>query len=449
MDAAAGGGAGTDDEVERPSGPPGPDSLTARVGDLCRQMTDHPSVDGAGCLLLDADGALRTVAVSGVLARSLAAAEELTDDGPCHDALGLGREAVGPVELTSWPHLATLLAGGPLRTVVTAPVTREHTGIGVFFVVSEREHPGSDRSLAAAIGSVAARIADAVGMELDVALEAVADDPDELDDEVVRELAHWLANRSKLEQAVDLIGRQTGSSTNRSGRRLRQLAQAMDVPAVIIAQRIVTQGRLPHPHEFLADASERSHREELARLALSDPLTGLANRVLLLDRLEHAVWRSHRGAGRPAVLFIDLDGFKLVNDMLGHDIGDHVLRTAAARIQASVRPQDTVGRMGGDEFAVVCEAVDGAPTAVAIARRIASAVEEPITLEQSSGHRARALPASASVGASIGVAVAAPGQSAKDVLRSADAAMYRSKSGSACITVCDDPTPSHRRGTPG
>jgi diguanylate cyclase (GGDEF)-like protein len=448
MDAAASGGAGTDHEVERSSPPSGPESLTERIGELCRQMTDHPSVDGAGCLLLDADGALRTTAVSGVLARSLAAAEELTDDGPCHDALRLGRDAVEPVELTSWPHLTALLAGRPLRTVVTAPVTRERTGIGMFFVVSEREHPWSDRSLAA-VGSVAARIAELVGRELDVTLEAAADDRDELDDEVVRELAQGLANRSKLEQAVDLIGRQTGSSTIRSGRRLRQLAQAMDVPAITIAQRIVTQGRLPHPHEFLADASERSHREELARLALSDPLTGLANRVLLLDRLEHAVWRSDRGAGRPAVLFIDLDGFKLVNDLFGHDIGDHVLRTAAARIQASVRPQDTVGRMGGDEFAVVCEAVDGAPTAVAIARRIAKAVEEPIVLEQFAGRRTRALPASASVGASIGVAVAAPGQSAEDVLRAADAAMYRSKSGSTCITVCDDPAPSHRRDTPG
>ena len=417
----------------------------ARLDAACRETADRPGIEGIGCLLLDADGALRSVATTDTLARSLAAAEETTGEGPGHESLNRPRAVLGPSEPGAWPRLVDVLASSPIGSMMAAPVLCGPSPAGVVVAVSTRTGAWSDETLTA-VRSLGERLGGAIEVVLrdgrDPARGGIGDDRNA---EVLGQLAAGLDNRHELDRAVDLIARQTGASPPRAGWRLRQLATGMDVPALTIARRIITHGRLPHPHEFLADASERSHREELARLALSDPLTGLANRVLLLDRLEHAVWRSQRGRDRPAVLYIDLDGFKLVNDTLGHDIGDHVLRTAASRIQASVRPQDTVGRMGGDEFAVVCEAVDGTPTAVAIARRIAGALEEPISLDELHGSHARSLPPTPTVGASIGIAVAEPGQPAEDLLRAADAAMYRSKLGPGHITVHELPVSGARR----
>ncbi len=422
----------------------------ARLDAACRDTADRPGIEGIGCLLLDADGALRTVAATDTLARSLASAEESTGEGPGHEQLARPQAMLGPSEPGVWPRLAGLLASSPIGSMMASPVVCGPAPAGVVVAVSRRTGAWSDETLTA-VRSLAEQLGGAVEAVLrDGRRAPTRGDPgDHRDAEVLGQLAAGLENRHELDRAVGLIARQTGASPPRAGWRLRQLATGMDVPALTIARRIITHGGLPHPHEFLTDASERSHREELARLALSDPLTGLANRVLLLDRLEHAVWRSQRGRDRPAVLYIDLDGFKLVNDTLGHDIGDHVLRTAASRIQASVRPQDTVGRMGGDEFAVVCEAVDGTPTAVAIARRIAGALEEPIPLDELGGSRARSLPAAPTVGASIGIAVAEPGQPAEDLLRAADAAMYRSKLGPGHITVHDLPASRPRRSGSG
>jgi diguanylate cyclase (GGDEF)-like protein len=445
MDVAPSDGAdlnGGDGASPSRSEPPG---LLAGVEAACQRAAEQVGIDGAGCLLLDADGALQAVCTTDAATRSLTTAEASLGEGPGHETLARGGELLGPTSLRPWPRLAALLADSSIETVVAAPVVRGSAPVGAVVAVAEQASPWSDEAVDATRA-----LADHVCGLLDEALSGAhrerrhADpevDPDhaggDRDTEVIEQLLTALDNRHELDRAGSLIARQTGTSMLRARWRLRQLAEGMDVPALSIARRIIAHGRLPHPHEFLADASERSHREELARLALTDPLTGLVNRVLLLDRLEHAVWRSQRGRDRPAVLYIDLDGFKLVNDTLGHDIGDHVLRTAAARIQASVRPQDTVGRMGGDEFAVICEAVEGTPSAVSIARRIARAVEEPITLDELRGSRSRSLPATPTVGASIGIAVAAPGQSAEDVLRSADAAMYRSKLGPGHITVQD------------
>jgi diguanylate cyclase (GGDEF)-like protein len=475
MDVAATGDADGDNELD--DLPNAARGLIARIDEACRGTTAQPDIAGAGCLLLDADGALNSICATGAAARALAAAEEVTGEGPLHEALMRARATLDPVTLdpttpdpatpdpttpdpttpTSWPQLARLLAASPIASVVAMPVMCGPAPVGVVFATSPHARAWADEAVDA-VRSLADHVGRSVDVELRREGERSAAGPDhEGDDEgedgddaqMVGQLVAGLDARHELDQVVNIIARQTGDSALRSARRLRQLAAGMDVPALTIARRIVEHGRLPHPHEFLADASERSHREELARLALTDPLTGLANRVLLLDRLEHAVWRSQRGRDRPAVLYIDLDGFKLVNDTLGHAIGDHVLRTSAARILASVRPQDTVGRMGGDEFAVVCEAVEGTQTALAIARRIARAVEQPITLDELAGSRTSPLPTTADVGASIGIAVAQPGQPADDVLRAADAAMYRSKLGPGHITVHDHPAAGRRRSNSG
>ena len=111
--------------------------------------------------------------------------------------------------------------------------------------------------------------------------------------------------------------------------------------------------------------------------ALHDSLTGLANRTLCRDRILHALAMSEREGGNAAVLFVDVDNFKRVNDVFGHAAGDELLIALAQRMVATVRPADTVARLGGDEFVVVCESVDER-TALALGWRVAAAVQEPI-----------------------------------------------------------------------
>ncbi|HEY4824138.1 MAG TPA: GGDEF domain-containing protein, partial [Solirubrobacteraceae bacterium] len=165
----------------------------------------------------------------------------------------------------------------------------------------------------------------------------------------------------------------------------------------------------------LASALARQRTEQRMRHeALHDPLTGLANRTLLRDRLEHAIARSERERSATAVLFIDLDNFKNVNDSHGHAAGDAVLVESAKRLQGAVRPGDTVARMGGDEFVALCEHVD-AESALAVARRLQEALRPSFTAGDVE-HR---------LSASIGVALG--DREPERLLGDADAASYRAK----------------------
>jgi diguanylate cyclase (GGDEF)-like protein/PAS domain S-box-containing protein len=157
--------------------------------------------------------------------------------------------------------------------------------------------------------------------------------------------------------------------------------------------------------------------QRLTDLSLQDPLTGLANRVLFADRLEHAVERSRRTKERIAVLFVDLDRFKGVNDSLGHAAGDELLRQAARRMRRAVRPADTIARLGGDEFTVLCEDLGAINDAGWVADRLSDSLERPFDL----------FGTETSIGVSIGIAVADAHDSAETVLAKADAAMYRTK----------------------
>jgi diguanylate cyclase (GGDEF)-like protein len=172
-------------------------------------------------------------------------------------------------------------------------------------------------------------------------------------------------------------------------------------------------------------------QEALAHQAHHDPLTGLPNRSLFLDRLDHALSRLGRRSGRLAVLFMDLDGFKVINDSLGHDAGDRLLIGLAERLGDTVREADTVARFGGDEFAILCTDLDDETTAVLLAERIAEELAHPFPMEEEGEYV---------VSASIGIAVASPDlapTTAADLLRDADLAMYRAKERGAGHAIFD------------
>ena len=241
-------------------------------------------------------------------------------------------------------------------------------------------------------------------------------------DEVEGTRFGWLlteADRSRLDQLVAGDG---GGSTDahtfecslvhRDGTSLRFEVQHTDLLQDEHVGGIVLNGR---------DVSERkAFEEQLAHQAFHDPVTNLANRALFSDRVEHALMRSQRGFPDIAIVFIDLDDFKTVNDSLGHAAGDHVLQEVARRLQIAVRPTDTVARFGGDEFAVLLESVNDSAQAADAAARILHALEIPLEIDGK-----QVFPR-----ASIGICLVDrenESPEAAELLRNADVAMYMAK----------------------
>ena len=185
---------------------------------------------------------------------------------------------------------------------------------------------------------------------------------------------------------------------------------AFDARAVELATMLAGEAAMALENARLYD--------EIRHQALHDGLTGLANRVLFRDRVGHAVERARRSGGLLALLFIDLDDFKILNDNHGHARGDEVLAAVAGRLDGVLRPADTAARLGGDEFAVLLEDVEDEADALAVATRIAESLRQPVALAD----------ATIRVAASIGVAIGSGGaESADDLLRNADVAMYAAK----------------------
>jgi diguanylate cyclase (GGDEF)-like protein len=167
-------------------------------------------------------------------------------------------------------------------------------------------------------------------------------------------------------------------------------------------------------------ATDRKQIDELSRQAFHDSLTDLPNRSLFADRLGHALARTRRGNRAVAVLLLDLDGFKEINDNYGHEAGDKVLIAVAQRLRGCLRPGDTVARLGGDEFTILLEDIASVSEATRVAERIESSLQTPFVVE---GHETR-------VTTSIGIALNEPGHGdPSTLLRNADAAMYRAKHG--------------------
>jgi diguanylate cyclase (GGDEF)-like protein/PAS domain S-box-containing protein len=186
-----------------------------------------------------------------------------------------------------------------------------------------------------------------------------------------------------------------------------------------LSKIVDANGRLEHYVSVFNDITDYWRRdEEVRRLAFHDALTDLPNRALLTERLTQLLAMAQREKRNLAVLFMDLDGFKHVNDTLGHEVGDHVLIAAARHLQALVRAADTVARVGGDEFVVVLDNPQDNDEVALIATRIIDQVNEPLTIN---GRTVQ-------VGTSIGIAIhPTAGRTVDELVRSADAAMYAAK----------------------
>ncbi len=192
-----------------------------------------------------------------------------------------------------------------------------------------------------------------------------------------------------------------------------------NVSGIVLNGRDISQRKL-------AERDNEALQEQLAHQAFHDPLTGLANRALLKERLQHALARVARSREPLAVMFIDLDEFKAVNDSMGHDAGDEVLKAVADRLRGSLRPADTIARLGGDEFAILLEGMLNASEAPRVAERVIRTFGTPFELD---GHPV-------SIGASIGLALKDGKEDTDELLGNADVAMYAAKArGRGCYEV--------------
>ncbi len=177
-------------------------------------------------------------------------------------------------------------------------------------------------------------------------------------------------------------------------------------------------------------AVERTRAEAtMAHRALHDPLTGLPNRLLFIDRLALALARSGRSSGSVAVLFLDLDHFKAINDSLGHEAGDELLVHVARRVEGALRPADSVARFGGDEFTILCDAVEHERDAAIIGERVLAALARPFPLGEGE----------VALGGSLGLALGGQESTPEGLVRNADIAMYRAKErGGSCYELYDE-----------
>ena len=246
------------------------------------------------------------------------------------------------------------------------------------------------------------------------------------------ELVHPDERPDVLRSFTDLAGEPCGSSMKLECRVRHDRGEFKDLE--ITATNLLEDPNIEGVVLNARDISQRKEAErdnealhaQLEHQAFHDPLTGVANRALLRGRLEHAIARVTRSKEPLAVLFIDLDEFKAVNDSMGHDAGDELLKAVAERLMESVRPADTIARLGGDEFAILLEGMISGGEAPRVAERVIRTFTRPFEL---AGHPV-------SIGASIGLAMKDANEGTEELLGNADVAMYAAKArGRGCYEV--------------
>jgi diguanylate cyclase (GGDEF)-like protein/PAS domain S-box-containing protein len=283
--------------------------------------------------------------------------------------------------------------------------------------------PPADRRSAFTNAPMGIALTTPAGVMVDVnpALTAMVGRPaEELHGRSVLDLVHPEALSAAREAHVSLTT-QPDRPMRHETRLIRR--DGSEVPVQITASWVpeTDDGQDAHLVLIIEDITERKALEaQLVHRSLHDPLTGLPNRLLFHDRLRHALDRGHRESTPTCVLVIDLDGFKVINDELGHPMGDRVLVSFADRLRSVLRASDTAARLGGDEFSIVCENTERAD-AQALADRLRTSVTEPLELGE----------VRVPVGISIGIGTAPGGEDPHDVyervVRAADDDMYADK----------------------
>lgn len=248
--------------------------------------------------------------------------------------------------------------------------------------------------------------------------------------EVIGRNLHELLVPANSRAAIEAeFAKLVGSTLEQEGRRTMEMlalrSSGEEFPIELSASALSHRGRW-HAIVIVRDISERKKAEEqIRRLAYYDTLTHLPNRRLLLDRLEHALTQSCRHGYAMALMFIDLDGFKLINDTLGHDVGDELLQEVALRLTSAVRAGDTVSRHGGDEFVVILEQIDTPRDSAKVAEKLITCLQQPIQVRQ------HALCVTASIGITLYQGrpedAFAEAVTANDLMKQADMAMYDAK----------------------
>jgi diguanylate cyclase (GGDEF)-like protein/PAS domain S-box-containing protein len=235
--------------------------------------------------------------------------------------------------------------------------------------------------------------------------------PDDLVDEVA-EVLDRIAAGARLEHYET-------ARMHKSGRRIDvsvSVSPILDADGAVVAASSISR-----------DITGRKHVERMINhLAFHDGLTGLANRTLMRDRLQNALARSRRTGGFVAVIYLDLDDFKAVNDRLGHAAGDRLLQLVASRLQPMLRPDDTLARLGGDEFVAVSDRVPDEHAALAIADRLSAALYAPFDFDS----------ARVEVTASFGVALGDAESDPERLIANADRAMYAAKARGGARIAC-------------
>jgi diguanylate cyclase (GGDEF)-like protein/PAS domain S-box-containing protein len=284
--------------------------------------------------------------------------------------------------------------------------------------------PPADRRSAFANAPMGIALTTPAGLLVDVnpALsDMVGRAPEELQGRSVMDLVHPDAVAA-AQKAHGILAAEPDRPMRHETRLTR--ADGSHVPVQITASWVpeTADGQAAHLVLIIEDITERKALEaQLVHRSLHDPLTGLPNRLLFHDRLRHALDRGHREDTPTCVLIIDLDGFKAINDELGHPMGDLVLVSFAERLRSVLRASDTAARLGGDEFSIVCENTEPAD-ATALAERLRTTVTEPLDLDG----------ARVPVGISIGIGTVGGGEQPEAVyervVRAADDDMYADKS---------------------